>query len=82
MKGNVFEPKLICKKDIILPETIEEEIKEGFYELKQKFKSSVNSSIYISHVILNQKHPLLKKVNIETLKKLLDSSKIIYLGMG
>jgi hypothetical protein len=33
-----MDPELICR-DVILPFTVEEEIKDGFFELKQKFKT-------------------------------------------
>jgi len=66
----------------VLPATIEEEIKDGFFELKQKFKSEGPSSIYISHLVLHEKHPLLKKVDLETLKLLLMDSSVIYLSIG
>ena len=65
-----------------LPENIEEEIKDGFFELKQKFKDVGPSSIYISHVTLHEKHPLLRKVEIETLKTLLLESSVIYLSVN
>jgi hypothetical protein len=51
-------------------------------ELKQKFKESGPSSIYISHVVLHEKHPLLRKLKIETLKLLLIDSTVIYLSIG
>ena len=65
-----------------LPHNIEEEIKDGFFELKQKFKDVGPSSIYISHVVLHEKHPLLKKIEVETLKQLLLESSVIYLSVG
>ena len=36
-----------------LPLNIEEEIKDGFFELKQKFRDEGPSSIYISHIVLH-----------------------------
>lgn len=59
---------------------IEEEIKDGFFELKQKFRNEGPSSIYISHIVLHQKHPIFKKCDIETLKKFLQESSIVYLN--
>ena len=41
-----------------LPRNIEEQIKDGFFELKHKFKSAGPSSIYISHIVLHEKHPI------------------------
>ncbi len=75
------DPELICTEKQ-LPENIEEEIKDGFFELKQKFKDVGPSSIYISHVTLHEKHPLLKKIEVETLKTLLLESSVIYLSVG
>ena len=46
------EPKLICNERE-LSANVEEEIKMGFFELKQKFCDSGPSSIYISHIILH-----------------------------
>jgi hypothetical protein len=40
--------ELVCK-DVVLPLNIEEEVKEGFFELKQKFNAQGVGSIYISH---------------------------------
>jgi hypothetical protein len=70
LRDHPLDPELVCR-DVVLPITIEEEIKDGFFELKQKFKSEGPTSIYISHVVMHEKHPILKKVNIETLKLLL-----------
>lgn len=65
--------------DKTLPAKLEDEIKEGFFELKQKFMSVGPSSIYISHPVLHEKHPLLKKLELNTLKLILADSQIIYL---
>lgn len=75
------DPELVCTEKV-LPESIEEEIKDGFFELKQKFKESGPSSIYISHVVLHEKHPILRKVEVDTLKTLLLESSVIYLSIG
>ena len=40
------------------------------------------SSIYISHVTLHEKHPLLRKIEIDTLKTLLLESSVIYLSVN
>lgn len=46
------EPQLVgMEKE--LPLSIEQEIKSGFFELKQKFTEIGPSSIYISHIILH-----------------------------
>ena len=75
------DPELI-RTDRQLPSNIEEEIKDGFFELKQKFKTAGASSIYISHVVLHEKHPILKKVRLETLKTILMAASVIYLDPG
>ena len=75
------DPELICTEKQ-LPDNIEEEIKDGFFELKQKFKDVGPSSIYISRVTLHEKHPLLRKVEIDTLKTLLLESSVIYLSVN
>ena len=46
------EHKLVCTERE-LNVNIEDEIKSGFFELKQKFTQSGPSSIYISHIILH-----------------------------
>ena len=80
-KAHPRDPELICTEKP-LPENIEEEIKDGFFELKQKFKDVGPSSIYISHVVLHEKHPILKKIEVTTLKNLLLESSVIYLSVG
>lgn len=59
---------------------IEDEIRSGFFELKQKFSEDGASSIYISHIILHEKHPIFMKCEMDTLKKLLVESSIVYLS--
>lgn len=73
------EPHLVCTERQ-LDENIEDEIKSGFFELKQKFASNGPSSIYISHVVLHQKHPIFKKCLVSTLKRLLVESSVVYLN--
>ena len=63
-----------------MPSNIEEEIKDGFFELNQKFRDQGPSSIYISHIVLHSKHPIFMKCEIETVKKLLTESSIVYLN--
>ena len=72
------DPELVCT-DRQLSVQVENEIKEGFFELRQKFNDSGSSSIYISHPVLHEKHPVLKKVELSTLKLILKDSQIIYL---
>jgi hypothetical protein len=73
------EPELVCREKEIDP-SVEDEIKDGFFELRQKFKESGESSIYISHIVLHEKHPIFSKMDVETLKTLLTESSIIYLA--
>lgn len=78
-KGTALDPELVyVEKELDM--SIEEEIKEGFFELKQKFKSVGPSSIYISHVVLHEKHPIFKKMEIDTLKTLLVEASVVYLS--
>lgn len=70
---------MVCTEKELDP-SIEDEIKEGFFELKQKFKDSGESSIYISHVVLHNKHPIFSKMEIDTLKTLLAESSVLYLN--
>lgn len=77
-KSSHPEPKLVCNERE-LSANIEDEIKNGFFELKQKFNEEGPSSIYISHIILHQKHPVFMKFEIETLKKMLVASSVVYL---
>jgi hypothetical protein len=74
----MLEPHLVCTERE-LNNDIEEEIKSGFFELKQKFAENGPSSIYISHIVLHDKHPIFKKCEMETLKRLLVESSIVYL---
>lgn len=62
-----------------LDDSIEDEIRAGFFELKQKFSEEGPSSIYISHIVLSSKHPIFKKCEMDTLKRLLVESSIVYL---
>jgi len=75
------EPELVCKQKE-LDINVEEDIKAGFFELKKKFasKDKDESSIYISHVVLKDKHPIFKKMEVETIKQMLSDSSIIYLA--
>jgi hypothetical protein len=73
------EPELVCREKELDP-SVEDDIKEGFFELKQKFKNQGESSIYVSHIVLHAKHPIFGKLEIETLKQMLSESSIIYLN--
>jgi hypothetical protein len=48
---NGQEPTLVCTEREI-ENSIEDEIRAGFFELKQKFHNDGPSSIYISHIVL------------------------------
>lgn len=76
-----LDPDLVYEQKF-LPLNLEQEIKEGFFELRQKFKSAGASSIYISHLVLHEKHPIFCKLQMQTLKRLLMSSSIIQLTKG
>lgn len=62
-----LDPELVSELRM-LPKQLEHEIKEGFFELRQKFKQEGASSIYVSHVVLHEKHPFFSKIDLETLK--------------
>lgn len=70
---------MVCTERVLGPH-IEEEIKDGFFELKQKFRDAGPSSIYISHIVLHEKHPIFKKCEMDTVKRLLVESSIVYLN--
>ena len=72
---------MVCTEKELDPR-IEEEIKDGFFELKQKFKDQGDKFIYISHVVLHNKHPIFSRMDIETLKLFLADSSVIYLNQG
>jgi len=74
----MVEPQLVCTERE-LSNNIEDDIKSGFFELKQKFSEAGPSSIYISHITLHQKHPIFMKCEIDTLKRLLIESSVVYL---
>ena len=76
-----LDPSLMVSENV-LPRNIEDQIKDGFFELKHKFKEQGPSSIYISHIVLHEKHPIFKKLNVNTLKTLLADSSVIYLAPG
>lgn len=71
------EPEIICKPQQV-NSNVEEEIKQGFFELRQKFTPEDKSSIYVSHVVLKEKHPLLKKVELATIQQILVDASILY----
>ena len=75
-----LDPELITESKV-LPQNLEQTIKEGFYELKQKFKEGeAQTSIYVSHIVLHEHHPVFSKLDIDTLKILLTESSIISLS--
>lgn len=76
LEGNT---QLLCTEKEIGDE-VEEDIKDGFFELKQKFRDKGPTSIYISHIVLHEKHPIFKKCDVNLLKRLLKESSVIYLN--
>lgn len=75
------EPEIICKpQEIGL--NVEEEIKQGFFELRQKFTDEDRTSIYVSHVVLKEKHPIFKKIDLSTIQQILLDSSILYVTKG
>lgn len=75
------DPRLVSESKV-LPLSLEQEIREGFYELRQKFKQSDQKSIYISHQILHTKHPFFCKLSLETLKTILRASTVVSMVEG
>lgn len=71
--------QLVCTERE-LPDSVEDEIKDGFFELKQKFRDQGPSSIYISHIVLHQKHPIFSKIEINIVKRFLTESSVVYLN--
>ena len=70
---------------------IEKEIKEGFFEIKQKYEDGSNSKdrkpaeetqVYVSHLCLHNFHPIFCKFDVETIKIILHYSSIVYLKKG
>jgi hypothetical protein len=43
----------LIHRELPLPDTLEDEIKEGFFEFKKKFSSLEPSSFFVSHVLLH-----------------------------
>ena len=80
-KKHPLDPELVATEKE-LPQDIENQIKDGFFELKHKFKEAGPSSIYISHVVLHEKHPIFCKLDVVTLKTMLADSSVIYLSPG
>ena len=75
----VANQQILCTQKE-LPESVEEDIKDGFFELRQKFREQGASQIYISHLILHEHHPIFSKLEVDTLKRLLVDGQIIYLN--
>ena len=73
------------QQDILLPHSVELDIKLGFFELKPKFlfntepTQEFSKNTYISHLVLHQKHPVFRKFSLDTLKELIQLSKFISL---
>jgi hypothetical protein len=65
-----------------LPDTLEDEIKAGFFEFRRKFSTNEPSQYFISHALLHQKHPFFRKLSIETVKFLISQHLIKNIDPG
>ena len=68
---------------------VEKEIKEGFFEIKKKYDQNQpmsdkdeDTQVYVSHLCLNNFHPIFCKFDLETVKVILNYSSIVYLQKG
>lgn len=69
---------------------VEQEIKEGFFEIRKKFGEGQASGsggddevqVYVSHLCLHNYHPIFCKFNLDVVKTILNFSQIIYLKKG
>lgn len=77
---------------------VEREIKNGFFEIRKKFKFADNSEqptakrrsddreeevqVYVSHISLHDFHPIFSKFAMDTVKTILNFSSIVYLNQG
>lgn len=66
--------------------SVEERIRDSFFEIQKSFASKRNSSqqrqMYVSHECLHQLHPIFKKVSIDCVKFILQNSAIVHLKKG
>jgi len=72
----------LIHRQLLLPETLEDEIKAGFFEFRRRFSTNEPSQFFISHALLHQKHPFFRKLSIETVKYLISQHIIKNLDPG
>jgi len=71
-----------------LSPAIEKEIKEGFFEIRKKFDGVGDTlqempeevQVYVSHLCLQNYHPIFCKFELEAVKTFLSCSQIVYLN--
>ena len=82
-KGNDLEMYYMEKK--LKPE-VEKEIRKGFFEIRKKFSERQTSSeevqVYVSHICLQNYHPIFCKFQMDTVKVFLQFSNIVYISKG
>lgn len=65
---------------------VEKEIKEGFFEIRKKFGDQMAMSeevqVYVSHLCLQNYHPIFCKFDLDAVKTFLSFSQIVYLNKG
>ena len=65
---------------------MEREIKEGFFEIKKKFGDqspmTEEVQVYVSHLCLQNYHPIFCKFDLDAVKTFLSFSQIVYLNKG
>lgn len=62
---------------------VEEEIKEGFFEIRKKHEEgdeATDKQVYVSHMCLHNFHPIFCKFELSTVKIILHYSSIVYLS--
>ena len=80
-RDNPLDPDLI-RQDQQLPATLDSELKQAIFELKPKFADSAaqyQPQVFVNHSILHGKHPIFRKLQLHTLKCLIDLSNFVYL---
>lgn len=76
--------QMICRERTLRPE-IEEEIKQGFFEIKKRYDDDnpeETVQCYVSHLCLYNYHPIFCRLSIESVKLILHYSSIVYLESG
>jgi len=66
--------------------SVEKEIKEGFFEIRKKFGDqqvmTEEVQVYVSHLCLQNYHPIFCKFDLDAVKIFLSFSQIVYLNKG